>query len=136
MPASRQMATWQVQPWPMTTRNTQAAPAQSSATDTGDLLPAVVERIVRRFAPVRIILFGSRARGTARPDSDLDLLVVLPKAPDRRAAAVAVMRELADLPVGKDIIVSTPEHLAERGQVNGRVYKAALEEGRVIYEHA
>jgi hypothetical protein len=41
---------------------------------------------------------------------------VLPQAPDRREAAVEVMRELRDLPVGKDIIVTTPEHLAERGQ--------------------
>jgi hypothetical protein len=39
---------------------------------------------------VQIILFGSRARGTARPDSAVDLLVVLPEAPDRRAAKVAL----------------------------------------------
>lgn len=120
----------------MTSRNPQATSSQTSPTEAADWLPAVVERIVRRFAPVRIILFGSRARGTARSDSDLDLLVVLPAAPDRRAAAEAVMRELADLPVGKDIVVSTPEHLAERGQVNGLVYKTALEEGQVIYERA
>ena len=97
-------------------------------------LPAAVERLVHRFAPVRIILFGSRARGQARPDSDLDLLVVLPEAPHRRAAAVAIMRERRDLPVGKDVIVTTPEQLAERGQVNGLIYKAALEEGQALYE--
>lgn len=118
----------------MTARNPQPTSSESSLTEAADWLPTVVERIVRRFDPVRIILFGSRARGTARPDSDLDLLVVLPAAPDRRAAAVAVMRELADLHVGKDIVVSTPEHLAERGAVNGLVYREALEEGRVIYE--
>jgi predicted nucleotidyltransferase len=120
----------------MTARNLHPVNSPTSPTETADWLSGVVERIVRRFAPDRIILFGSRARGTNRPDSDLDLLVVLPAAPDRRAAAVAVMRELADLGVGKDIIVSTPEHLAERGQVNGLVYKDALEEGRVIYERA
>jgi len=42
-------------------------------------LPEVVDRIARRFHPVRIILFGSWARGTAREDSDIDLLVVLPR---------------------------------------------------------
>ena len=110
--------------------------SQTSAPAPVDWLPIIVERIVRRFDPVRIILFGSRASGKARPDSDLDLLVVLPEAPDRRRAAVDIMRELRDLPISKDIIVSTPEHLAQRGQVNGLVYKAALGEGRVIYEHA
>ena len=100
-----------------------------------DYLPLIIERIVQRFNPVRIILFGSHARGEARWDSDLDLLVVLPEAPNLRQAAVAIMSLLRDLPVSKDVIVSTPEHLAQRGQVNGLVYKAALEEGRVIYEH-
>ena len=113
-----------------------AIPSQTSSPTAPDWLPAIVERIVRRFDPVRIILFGSHARGKPRPDSDLDLLVVLPEAPDRRRAAVEIMRELRDLPVSKDIIVSTLEHLAQRGQVNGLVYKAALEEGKVIYEHA
>ncbi|MEK9163875.1 MAG: nucleotidyltransferase domain-containing protein, partial [Chloroflexota bacterium] len=41
----------------------------------------MVKRIVTQFDPVRIILFGSRARGAARPDSDVDLLVILPDIP-------------------------------------------------------
>jgi predicted nucleotidyltransferase len=118
----------------MATQSSPGLAPQISPAASPDWLPAIVERLVRRFAPVRIILFGSRAGGQARADSDLDLLLVLPQAPDRRAAAVEVMRELRDLPVGKDIIVTTPEHLAERGQVNGLIYKAAIEQGRVIYE--
>ena len=97
-------------------------------------LPTILERIVPRFDPIRIILFGSHARGTPRPDSDLDLLVILPQAPNQRQAAVEIMRLLRDLPVSKDILVSTPKHLAERGQINGLAYKAALEEGKVVYE--
>jgi len=120
----------------MTTLRSQTITSQTSPLTAPDWLPTIVERIVRRFAPVRIILFGSRARGKARSDSDVDLLVVLLEAPDRRLAAVEIMRTLRDLPVSKDIIVTTPEHLAQRGQVNGLVYKAALEEGKVIYEHA
>ena len=103
---------------------------------TLDWLPIIVERIERRFEPIRIILFGSWARGTARPDSDLDLLVILAEAPDRRRAAVEISRLLSDLPVSKDILVSTPAHLAEYGQVNGLIYRPALREGKVIYERA
>ena len=113
---------------------TQADVSLKSTKAPVDWLPIILERIVARFDPVRIILFGSHARGAPRPDSDLDLLVILPQAPDRRRAAVRIMSLLSDLPVGKDIVVSTPEHLARRGQVNGLIYKAALEEGRGIYE--
>lgn len=117
----------------MTTLN---SPARNLAASPLDYLPLIIERIVQRFDPVRIILFGSHARGEARSDSDLDLLVVLSEAPNQRQAAVAIMSLLRDLPVSKDVIVSTPEHLAQRGHVNGLVYKTALEEGRIIYEHA
>lgn len=115
----------------MTTRN---LPTQASEPQLPDCFPIMLERIIRQFDPVRIILFGSRARGEARPDSDVDLLVVLPEAPDRRQAAVAIMSSLRDLPVSKDIVVSTLAHLAQYGQVNGLVYKAALGEGQIIYE--
>ena len=70
-------------------------------------LPEAVERI-RRFAPVRIILFGSWARGTARPDSDLDLLVVLPHVENKRRATVEILRALNGLPISQDVVVTTP----------------------------
>ena len=108
---------------------------QVATASTLDYLPAVIERIVRQFDPVRIILFGSHARGDARWDSDLDLLVVLRQAPDRRKAAVEVARVLNGLPISTDVIVTTPEHLAEYGHVNGLIYRDALEEGRVVYDH-
>jgi len=51
-----------------------------------DWLPNIVGRIVRAIDPRRIILFGSRARGDARPESDYDLLVILDEVGDRRAS--------------------------------------------------
>jgi predicted nucleotidyltransferase len=94
----------------------------------------MVERIVRQFRPVRIILFGSRARGEAGPWSDVDLLVVLPEVTDKRQAMVEILRALSDLPVCKDVVVTTPEELERRGHVKGDVLRAALREGKVIYQ--
>jgi len=101
---------------------------------TPDYVAVMAERLAERFAPLRIILFGSRARGEAGPDSDVDLLVVLPEVADKRRAAVAMREALADLPVGKDVIVTTPEEIARRGELVGTILRPALREGRVIYE--
>jgi len=99
-------------------------------------LPEAIERIRRQFDPVRIILFGSWARGQARPDSDLDLLVVLPHVEDKRRATLEIMRALNGLPVSKDIVVTTPEEIAARGNTIGHVLRPALREGKVLYERA
>jgi predicted nucleotidyltransferase len=101
-----------------------------------ECLPEAIERITRRFDPLRIILFGSWARGDARPDSDLDLLVVLPRIENKRRAAVEILRALNGLPVSKDVVVTTPEEIAARGNVVGYVLRPALQEGKVIYERA
>lgn len=98
------------------------------------LLAFVEDRIVARFQPLKVILFGSRARADARPDSDVDLLVVMADAPNKRALAIEMRRSVRDLPWGKDIIVTTPEEIARRGDLPGSVLRAALREGRVIFE--
>ncbi len=99
-----------------------------------ECLPEAVQRIARRFDPLRIILFGSWARGDARPDSDIDLLVVLTHVDNKRQAAIRIGNELSDLPASKDIVVTTPEEIAARGNVIGDVLRPALREGKVIYE--
>ncbi len=99
--------------------------------------PAVetmVDRIVARFQPRRVLLFGSRARGTAGPESDVDLLVVFDQVADKRRAAVEIRRVLSDLNACKDIIVTTPDEIARRGDLPGSVLRPALREGKVVYE--
>jgi predicted nucleotidyltransferase len=94
----------------------------------------MVERIVESFHPVRIVLFGSRARGTDTPDSDIDLLVVLQHVADKRRTAVEIRRVLADMPVCKDIVVTTPDEIARRGDLPGSILRPALRDGKVLYE--
>jgi uncharacterized protein len=107
--------------------------AMTAATDT---IAAMTERIVEEFAPVRVIVFGSHARGDAQPDSDVDLLVVLASVDDKREAAIDIRRALAEFPVSKDVVVTTPEELARRGNLVGTVLRSALRESTVMYERA
>jgi predicted nucleotidyltransferase len=101
---------------------------------TTELIATMTDRIARDFDPLRIILFGSHARGDAQPDSDIDLLVVLAEAPNKRQAAIQIRRSLRDLPVSKDIVVTTPDEIARRGDLIGPVLRPALREGKVLYE--
>lgn len=91
-------------------------------------------RIGREFGAERIILFGSYAKGTAKEDSDVDLLVVVETDLPPRARYAAVRRLVADIPSSFDIIVKTPdEYKRWRSVVNNIVYFAD-KYGRVIYE--
>ena len=97
------------------------------------IVDTIVERIVARFQPARILLFGARA-GTDNRWSDVDLLVVMDEVEDKRRAAVEMSRALGDLTVSKDIVVTTPDEIARRGNVVGSILRAALREGKVVYE--
>jgi len=101
---------------------------------TENVIAAMTERIVQQFDPLRIILFGSQARGDAGPWSDVDLLVVLPEVANKREAAVEVRRALVNFTVSKDIIVTTPDEIERRGDLVGTILRPALREGKVLYE--
>ena len=91
----------------------------------------VADRIVERFDASRVILYGSVARGDDGPDSDIDLLVVMPIVGRRHDTSVSVLNELRDLPVPVDITVVDPAHLDEEASVPG-VVRAAMREGRIL----
>jgi len=93
----------------------------------------MVARIVERFDPERIILFGSAGRGGVRPDSDVDLLVVMPVKGSKREKAVEIGVAVNDIPLPKDIFVTTPEDFERRKEIVGTIGRPAGREGRLVY---
>ncbi len=93
----------------------------------------MVDIIVKRFHPEKVILFGSHARGEAGPDSDVDLLVVMPVSGSKREKAVEVAVALHAIRVPKDIIVTTPEEFEWRKEIPGTIERPAVLEGKVLY---
>lgn len=91
------------------------------------------EQIARDFHPEKIILFGSHAYGHAGPDSDVDLLVVMPfkGRPTRQAIKI---RNSLDTTMALDLIVRTPKQVSERIAMGDFFIREITEQGRVIYE--
>ena len=93
----------------------------------------MVDRIVKRFHPEQIILFGSHARGQAGPDSDVDLLIVMPVKGSKREKQVEVRLALHEFGVPKDVIITRPEEFAWRKEIIGTIEYPAAHEGRILY---
>ncbi|MGE5376205.1 MAG: nucleotidyltransferase domain-containing protein [Bacteroidota bacterium] len=93
----------------------------------------VVEQIVEMFKPQKIILFGSYARGNPRPESDVDLLVVMDTSLKESKQSLEIRRYL-DVMFGLDLIVHTPNRLKERVDMGDWFLRDVLNEGKVLYE--
>lgn len=98
------------------------------------LVQQIVQRIVEAVHPLRIIMFGSAARGEMGPDSDLDLMVVMPDGTHRRHTAQFVYQTLRGTRAAMDIVVVTPDDLRRYGNWSSFIYYQALREGKVVYE--
>jgi uncharacterized protein len=93
----------------------------------------LTSQIAREFNPDRIILFGSYAYGHPGNDSDVDILVVLPfkGKPVRKAIEI---RNKVNAGVPLDLIVRTPEQVADRVAQNDWFMREILERGHTLYE--
>jgi HEPN domain-containing protein/predicted nucleotidyltransferase len=111
-------------------------PGIAKKTDMRVQIDRMVKRIVQKFHPEKIILFGSQARGDAGSDSDVDLLIVMPVDVRKREEADAIREALGDIVVPKDIIVTSPEDFAWRKDIVGTIEWPAAHEGKVLYEPA
>ena len=100
------------------------------------ILQEATRRLVERFSPNRIILFGSQARGTADDRSDVDLLVICPIHGRKRDLMVSMDRALRGLGIARDVIVLTPEEFERDREIPGTVARPASREGKVLYDSA
>lgn len=93
----------------------------------------LVQEIVSLVHPLRVILFGSAARGDINPDSDIDVLVVMPEGVHRRKTAQLLYRRIVGLGVPFDILVATPADLKKHAHNIGLIYETILREGIEVY---
>ncbi len=93
---------------------TAVAPAREPERVANEWLSAIVGRIVRAVDPVRIVLIGARATGTATPESDYELLVVLDDVQDRMASRITVRRSFEDIPAPAEITVASVDEMDGR----------------------
>ena len=113
----------------MRTTDPQGAFTKPSTALVNDL----VRRIVEGVHPLRIILFGSAARGEMGPNSDLDVLVIMPDGTHRRKTSQLLHERMWGLGFAKDIIVATAGDVRRHGDDPGLIYSSALREGRELY---
>ncbi len=98
-------------------------------------VPLIVDDLVRVFDPVRVILFGSVARGDDGPDSDIDLLVVLPTIDrGRRHEVMKAMHQAISVPLEVQVFPTDPEEFDRRRDVIGSFMYWPAREGKVVYE--
>lgn len=100
------------------------------------LLQEIVKIIVKVAQPERVILFGSRARGTAREESDYDFLVVMPEVQNGREISRRIYRALLEhnVAVPVDVIVVSADMLQKHRDNPFYIYRQALQEGKVLHD--
>lgn len=96
-------------------------------------LNELVERILQVVKPVKIIMFGSAARGTMTSNSDIDVLVIVPDGVPRRKTAQDIYQNMIGYGLAVDVVVATETDLKTYGDNFSMVYYPALQEGAEIY---
>lgn len=98
-------------------------------------IPDVIDDVVHAVAPVRMIVFGSVARGEEGDDSDLDLLVIVDDLHEtRRRRMMGSIRRAISAPIPIDVLVTDIAEFEARKDVNGSPYYWPAREGHVVYD--
>lgn len=106
---------------------------QPGLTDDG-VLTEILQRLVAAFQPERVYLFGSKARSDAGPDSDYDLMIVVPNdtPPERRRSRLAY-QALRGTRVAADVLVWTQEAFDSRLHLPASLPATIAREGKLLY---
>ncbi|MBF0097772.1 MAG: nucleotidyltransferase domain-containing protein [Magnetococcales bacterium] len=101
---------------------------------SAELMSLIAKTIADGCNPEKIILFGSYATGIPRPESDLDLLLIMPSALPRHQRALPVRKLFRPSPCAMDILVYTPEEIAYWQGTANHIVTTALQSGVLLYE--
>src|SRR5437867_10344737 len=110
----------------------------AQATNESGLLQQIVDALREAGQPERVMLFGSRARGDARPDSDFDLLIVQPAQPgsSRWQELRRLRQALRRFPIAKDLLLFRPAEFEYWRESLNHVVGRSLRAGRLLYERS
>jgi predicted nucleotidyltransferase len=109
-------------------------PVLDEILDRDPALQEIVRRLAAAYHPLQIYLFGSQARGTAGPDSDYDLLVVVPDdAPPELRRSKLAYQSLWGVRVSKDVLVGTEGWFQARVSVAASLPATVMREGKLLY---
>lgn len=98
-----------------------------------DTIDELLHRIVQAVHPLKVFLFGSAAREQVGPDSDIDVLVVVPDGTHCLNMIQYLYKQLLDFGLPVDILVTTSERLERHKHNVGLIYHRILAEGKEIY---
>lgn len=102
---------------------------------TKQAIRALAKRIVDEYQPERVILFGSYAYGKPRPDSDVDLLVIMPFEGNSLRQAGEMVGKL-NPPFFVDLVVRTADEVRQRLEWNDFFLREVMERGKVLHAAA
>ena len=100
---------------------------------TEEQIYSMVELIVKKIKPQKVLLFGSYAQGRANSDSDIDLLIVTESKLPRHCRSIEIKKLLKRFQVPKDIIVVTPSEFERYQHLVGTIIRPAVQTGKVLY---